>query len=83
MGNFRVAAQQDKFMKHNYPGGNKVKLLQNIQDLYMYFDPFQTANGHMMSLTCEQPVDELTLQVWILWDQTKSRYCTLYVSERE
>ena len=34
--------------------------------------------GHVMSVKCEQPLDELTVQVWLLYDHPNFKYCTVY-----
>ena len=39
--------------------------------------------GHVMSVKCEQPLDELTVQVWLLYDHLNFKYCTLNVSGME
>ena len=39
--------------------------------------------GHVMSVKCEQPLDELTVQVWLLNDHPNFKYCTLNVSRME
>ena len=39
--------------------------------------------GHVMSVKCEQPLDELTVQVWLLYDHQNFNYCTLNVSGTE
>ena len=36
-----------------------------------------------MSVKFEQPLDELTVQVWFLYDNPNLKYCTLYVSGTE
>ena len=36
-----------------------------------------------MSVQCEKLLDELTVQVWFLYDQQNLKYCTLYVSGTE
>ena len=36
--------------------------------------------GHVMSVKCEQPIDELTVQVWLLYHNPNFKYCTLFVS---
>ena len=36
--------------------------------------------GHVMSGECEQPLDERTVQVWLLYDDPNFKYCTLFVS---
>ena len=35
---------------------------------------------YMMSLKCEQPFDELTVQVWLLYVDANLKYCTFNVS---
>ena len=39
--------------------------------------------GHVMSVRCEQPLDEHTVQVWLLYDHPYFIYCTLNVSGTE
>ena len=39
--------------------------------------------GHGMSVKCEEPIDELTVQVWLLYDHPNFKYCTLFVSGTE
>ena len=39
--------------------------------------------GHVMSVKCEQPLDELTVQVWLLYDNPNFKYCTLLISGTE
>ena len=36
-----------------------------------------------MSMKCEEPIDELTVQVWLQYDHPNFRYCTLFLSETE
>ena len=43
------------------PGGNKVKIWQS----FILTQP--RPQGHRMSVKCEQPLDELTVQVWLLY----------------
>ena len=35
--------------------------------------------GHVMSVKCEEPVDELTVQVWLLYHYPNFKYCTLFI----
>ena len=37
-------------------------------------------HGHVMSVKCEQPLDELTVQVWLQYDHLNFKYCTLFIS---
>ena len=39
--------------------------------------------GPVMLVKCEQPLDELTAQVWEADDHSNFKYCTLYVSMTE
>ena len=36
-----------------------------------------------MSVKCEEPIDEPTVQVWLLYHQPNFKYCTLFVSGTE
>ena len=63
------------------PGGNKVKIWQNTLQV-LHFDPIPP-HGHVMSVKCEEPTDELTVQVWLLYHQPNFKYCTLFVSGTE
>ena len=63
------------------PGGNKVKLWQ--KSLSPTFWPRPTPQGHVMSVKCEQPLDELTVQVLLLYDHPNFKYCTLFISRTE
>ena len=49
------------FVKHGCTGGNKVKIWQS----YIFTPPHP--KGHAMSVKCEQPLDELTVQVCLLY----------------
>ena len=48
------------------PGGNKVKLWQKSPKSYISTLPHP--QGHVISVKCEQPLDELTVKVWLLYD---------------
>ena len=39
--------------------------------------------GHGMSVKCEEPIDELTVQAWLLYHHPNFKYCTLFVSRTE
>ena len=39
--------------------------------------------GQVMSEECEQPLDELTVQVWLLYHHPNFKYCTLFESGTE
>ena len=36
-----------------------------------------------MSVKCEEPIDKLTVQVWLLYHHPNFYYCILYVSGTE
>ena len=36
-----------------------------------------------MSVRCEEPIDELTVLVWLLYHHQNFKYCTLFVSGTE
>ena len=36
-----------------------------------------------MLVKCEEPIDELTVQVWLLYFQPNFKYCTLFVRRTE
>ena len=38
---------------------------------------------YAVSVKCEKPIDELTVQVWLLYDHPNFKYCTLFVSGAE
>ena len=56
--------------------GNKVIIWQNLQVLH--FDP-APPQGHVMSVKCKQPLDELTVQVCLMYEHSNFKYFTLYV----
>ena len=58
----------------NGPGGNKVKSGKILK--------YHT-QGHVLSGKCEQLLNELTVQVWLLYDHWNFKYCTLYLSRTE
>ena len=62
------------------PGGTKSKY-GKISTSYILTPPYP--QGHEMSLKCEQPLDELTVQVWLLYNYPNFKYWTLFVSGTE
>ena len=67
------------FWNTDAPGGNKVKIWQ-ISKSYIWPRPPQ---GHVMSVKCEEPIDELAVQLWLLYHHPNFKYCTLFVSGTE
>ena len=62
------------------PGGNKVKY-GKIYKSHILTPPHP--QGHVISVRCEQPLDELTVQVWLLYHHPNFNYCTFYISGTE
>ena len=63
------------------PGRNNVKIWQKSLSPTFYPAP---PPGHLMSMKCEDPIDELTVQVWlVLYHHHNFKYCTLFVSGTE
>ena len=48
-----------------------------------YISTLPQPRGHGMSVKCEEPIDELTFQVWLLYHHPNFKYCTLFVSGTE
>ena len=68
------------FVKQGCPGGNKVKIWQKSKS---YILTPSHSQEHVMSVKCEEPIDELTVQVWLLYHQPNFKYCTLFLSGTE
>ena len=56
------------------PGGNKVKIWQ--KSLSYILTPTHPQR-HVMSVKCEEPIDELTVQVWLLYHHPNFKCHTL------
>ena len=57
-------------------GGNKVKIWhKSFNKSYILTPPHP--EGHVISVKCEGPIDELTVQVWLLYHHPNYKYCTL------
>ena len=63
------------------PGGNKVKIYKKISKSYILTPPHPQGQG--MSVKCEEPLNELTVQVWLLNLHPNFNYWTLFVSGTE
>ena len=57
------------------PAATKSKYGKNLKS-YILTQP----QGHVMSVKCGEPIDELTVQVWLLYHHPIFKYCTLFVS---
>ena len=69
------------FVKHRCPRRQQSQIMAKISKSYILTLPHP--QGHMMSVECEEPIDELTVQVWLLFDHPNFKYCTLFVSGTE
>ena len=68
-------------MKHRCPRRQQSQNMAKIYQSYILTPPHP--QGHVMSVKCEEPIDELTVQVWLLYDHPNFKYCTLFVSGTE
>ena len=68
-------------MKHGRPQQQQSQTIAKISKSYILTPPH--SQGHVMSVKCEQPLDELTDQVWLLYDHQNFKYCTLFISGTE
>ena len=55
--------------------------MAKISKSYILTPPYP--QGQVMSEECEQPLDELTVQVWLLYHHPNFEYCTLFESGTE
>ena len=70
------------FVKHGCPGRQQSQNMAKISKSYILTLP-TTAQGHVMSVKCEEPIDEPTVQVRLLFHDQNFKYCTLFVSGTE
>ena len=66
------------FLKHGCPRRQQSQNMAKISKSYI-LTPLNP-QGHVMSVKCEEPIDELTVQVWLLYHHQNFEYCTLFVS---
>ena len=69
------------FVKHGCPRRQQSQTMAKISKSYILTPPHP--QGHLMSLNSEHPLDELTFQVWLLYDHPNFKYCTLFISGTE
>ena len=69
------------FVKHGCPWRQQSGNMAKISESYILTPPHP--QGHVMLVKCEEPIDELTVQVWLLYHHPNSKYCTLLVSGSE
>ena len=76
-----VSATTHVFVKHRCPRRQQSRYMAKISKSYILIPPHP--QGHVMSVKCEEPIDELTVQVWFLYHHPNFKYCTLFVSGTE
>ena len=69
------------FVKHGCPRRHQISTMVKIAKSYILTPTHP--QGYVMSVKCEQPLDELTVQVWLLYDHPNFKYCTLFLSGTE
>ena len=69
------------FVKHGCPRRQQSQNMANISKSYILTPPHP--QGQVMSEKCEEPIDELTVQVWLHYHHLNFKYCTLFVSGTE
>ena len=69
------------FVKHGCPRRQQSQNMTKISKSYILTPPHP--QGHGMSVKCEEPLDELTVQVWLLSLHPNFNYWTLFVSGTE
>ena len=66
------------FVKHGCPRRQQSQNMAIICKSYILTPP--QPQGQMMPEKCGEPIDELTVQVWLLYHRPNFKYCTLFVS---
>ena len=69
------------FVKHGCPLRQQSQHMAKISKSYILTPPLP--QGCVMSVKCEKPIDELTVQVWLLYHHPNFEYCTLFVRGTE
>ena len=69
------------FVKHGCPRWQQSQNMAKISKSNILTPPHP--QGHVMSVKCGEPIDEATVQVWILYHHPHFKYCTLFVSGTE
>ena len=69
------------FVKHGCPRRQQSQNMAKLSKSYI-LTPTQP-QGHVMSVKCKEPIDELTVQVWLLYHHPNFKYCTLFVNGTE
>ena len=69
------------FVKHGCSQWQQSQAIAKISKSYIFTPPH--SQGHVISVKCEHPLDELTVQVWLLYDHPTFNYCTFFISGTE
>ena len=69
------------FVKHGCPRWQQSQNMAKFSKSYILTPPHP--QGQVMSVKCEEPIYELTVQVWLPYDHPNFKYCTLFVSGTE
>ena len=69
------------FVKHGCPRWQQNQNMAKISKSYILTPPHP--QEQVMSVKCEEPIDELTVQAWVLYHHPNFKYCTLFVSRTE
>ena len=77
----RLSQTRHVFVKHRCPRRQQSRNIAKISKSYILTLPHPP--GHVMSVKFEEPIDELTVQVWLLYHHPNFKYCTLFVSGTE
>ena len=60
------------------PLGQQSQTIAKISKSYILTPPHPQGN-----VKCEQPLNKLTVQVWLLYEQPNFKYCTFFISGTE
>ena len=77
----RPRKKRHVFVKHGCPRWQQSPNMAKISKSYILTPP--NPQGYVMSMKCEEPIDELTAQVWLLYHHPNYKYCTSFVSGTE
>ena len=69
------------FVKHGCPRRQPSHNIAKSSKSYIL--TLSHSQGHVMSVKCEEPIDEATVQVWFLYHHPNFKYFTLFVCRTE
>ena len=61
--------------KHGCPRRQQSQNMTKLSESYILTPPHP--QGHSISVKCEEPIDELRVQVWLLYHHPNFKYCSL------